>query len=61
MSSLKKFSKKMLKNQRGQGMIEYVLLVVIVIGLIVMFKEPIKTKFGEIMGDLDGKIGEVLN
>ena len=34
MKSLRKFSKRLLKNDRGQGMVEYILLLVIVVGVV---------------------------
>jgi Flp pilus assembly pilin Flp len=55
------FSKKVLKDQSGQGMMEYILLLVIVVGLVFMFKGTITGKFNEIKGTLEGKIGETLS
>lgn len=47
MKSLKNFSKKLLKNQSGQGATEYILLVVVIIALVAAFKEPIKRAISE--------------
>ena len=41
---------KFLKNQKGQGMVEYVLLLVVIIGLVMAFKKPITDKFNDITG-----------
>lgn len=42
MMNLKKFSKKLLKSQSGQGATEYILLVVVIIALVAAFKTPIR-------------------
>ncbi|MBK9322133.1 MAG: hypothetical protein IPM97_04100 [Bdellovibrionaceae bacterium] len=52
MKSLKSFSKKLFKNQAGQGATEYILLLVVVVALVMMFKSQIKTA-------LDGKLGDL--
>ncbi|MGZ3692014.1 MAG: Flp1 family type IVb pilin [Pseudobdellovibrionaceae bacterium] len=52
MKLFKSFSKKLLKNQSGQGATEYILLLVVVVALVMMFKTQIK-------GALDGKLGEL--
>jgi len=57
MKALKKFSKRLLKNERGQGMMEYLLLLVIVVGLILMFKDNImetaKSKIDDLQSSID--------
>lgn len=45
-----KKNSKFLRNQKGQGMVEYVLLLVVIIGLVMAFKKPITDKFNEITG-----------
>ncbi len=42
----------LLKNQSGQGATEYILLLVVVVGLVLAFKGPIMKKMGEKVGDL---------
>jgi Flp pilus assembly pilin Flp len=54
MNKLKKFSKKLIKNNKGQGMVEYILLLVIVVGLVLAFKEPIKNA-------VSGRVDDVSN
>ncbi len=48
----KNFFGKSLNDKRGQGMTEYILLLVLVVGLVLMFKKQIK-------GALEGKIGQL--
>lgn len=45
--------KNMTNNERGQGATEYILLLTVVVGLVVMFGPKIKTKFQEKMGQLE--------
>nr|BFD58015.1 hypothetical protein CKG001_01220 [Bdellovibrio sp. CKG001]BFD61442.1 hypothetical protein BdHM001_01230 [Bdellovibrio sp. HM001]BFD65174.1 hypothetical protein HAGR004_01960 [Bdellovibrio sp. HAGR004] len=52
MKKFKNFSKKLLKNEAGQGATEYILLLVVVVALVVLFKDKIKTT-------MDGKLGEL--
>ncbi|WP_413289600.1 Flp1 family type IVb pilin [Bdellovibrio sp. HCB337] len=52
MKSFKSFSRKLIKNQSGQGATEYILLLVVVVALVVLFKDKIKTA-------VDGKLGEL--
>ncbi|MCM2353636.1 MAG: class III signal peptide-containing protein [Pseudobdellovibrio sp.] len=50
--------KNMLKNNRGQGATEYILLVAVVVGIVMVFGPKIKKKLGETTEDLSGKIGQ---
>jgi len=50
----KNFSKKLLKNKSGQGATEYILLLVVVVALVMLFKDKIRAT-------MDGKIGELSN
>ncbi len=59
MKKFKNFSKKLLKNQSGQGATEYILLLVVVVALVIMFKGKIQTTVEEKIGELQGMIGEV--
>lgn len=52
MKMFNSFSKKLMKNQAGQGATEYILLLVVVVALVMMFKTQIK-------GALDGKLSEL--
>ncbi len=57
MKQLKKRTQKLAKDQRGQGTAEYVLLLAIVVGALVIFggplKEKIRAKWTEISGQMD--------
>lgn len=44
LTSLRKFTRKSLKNNRGQGATEYILLVAVVVGIVMMFGPKIKEK-----------------
>lgn len=50
MKTARKNKVKFLKNQKGQGMVEYILLLVVVIGLVMAFKKPITDKFNDVLG-----------
>lgn len=55
----KNFSKKLLKNQSGQGATEYILLLVVVVALVIMFKGQIQETVKGKIGELQGLIGQV--
>ncbi len=59
----KKFKKssaqKVLANDKGQGMLEYILLVVVLVGIIVVAKPFFNDKMTEIQGTLSEAIGQV--
>ena len=54
---LTNFFKRLWKDESGQGATEYILLLVVVVGLVIAFKEPItnivKTKVSELGGMID--------
>ena len=56
-----KKNSKFLKNQKGQGMVEYVLLLVVIIGLVVAFKKPIMESFLKITGKATSEMESVVN
>lgn len=56
MNRFKNFSKRLLKNQAGQGATEYILLLVVVVALVVMFKGQIKQAFEGQLGKLSDGI-----
>ena len=59
MKSLKKFSKRLMKNERGQGMVEYILLLVIVVAVVTIFKKPLMEMVQGKIDDLKGAVGSV--
>ena len=57
----KHLSKKMFgsKNESGQGATEYILLLVVIVGLVLMFGPKIKEIIGGKVDQLSGMINEV--
>ncbi len=53
--------KNMLSNERGQGATEYILLLVVVIGLMVAFKGEITGKFKDATSKVGTKMGDVID
>lgn len=53
-----RLSKNITNNQRGQGATEYILLLTVVVGLVVMFGPTIKKKFNEKVGNLESQMDE---
>lgn len=50
-----------LNNERGQGAVEYILLLVVVVGLVFAFKGKITKKFDSTVGELENKMDGVVN
>jgi Flp pilus assembly pilin Flp len=61
MKTARKNKVKFLKNQKGQGMVEYILLLVVVIGLVFAFKGKITAKFNDVMGKTEQGMDNVVN
>ncbi len=61
MKTARKNKVKFLKNQKGQGMVEYILLLVVVIGLVFAFKGKITAKFNDVMGKTEAGMDSVVN
>lgn len=59
MKKSKNFSKKLLKNQSGQGATEYILLLVVVVSLVMIFKKDIQTAVTDKIGQLKDGMGQV--
>ncbi len=59
MKKLKNISKKLLKNERGQGATEYILLLVVVVAIVMMFKDRISSTVKDKMSELQGSISGV--
>lgn len=59
---MKKNFMKMIKNQKGQGATEYILLLIVVVALVMVFKDKIKDtvqgKVEELSGQIEGFQGE---
>lgn len=56
LTSLRKFTTKSLKNNRGQGATEYILLVAVVVGIVMMFGPKIKEKLSKTTDQLGDSI-----
>ncbi len=58
MNRLKNFLRTLWNDESGQGTAEYVLLIAIVVGLIVIFKDKImgtmRSKIDDVMGGIQG-------
>lgn len=57
---IKKFKKNPIKNEKGQGMVEYILLLVIVIGIVFAFKGRIKSMFDSAVGKADSGVNDII-
>ena len=57
----KRLKKNTLNNQSGQGATEYILLLVVVVGLVVMFGPKIKSMISEKSDRLSEDMGKVNN
>jgi Flp pilus assembly pilin Flp len=55
-----KKSKDLVNNERGQGMLEYILLVVVIVGLVIAAKGFLGDRVEDIKGEMATKIGDVL-
>ncbi|MBX3041944.1 MAG: hypothetical protein KF789_14655 [Bdellovibrionaceae bacterium] len=62
MNKFKQFSKRLMKNKSGQGMVEYILLLVVVVAIVVLMKDKLSTYVsGDMFNSLTEKIGGVMN
>ncbi len=59
MKKFKNFSRKLLKNQSGQGATEYILLLVVVVSLVLIFKKDIQSAVQDKIGQLKEGMGSV--
>lgn len=59
MKKLKNFAKRFWKDESAQGATEYILLLVVVVGLIMVFKDPIKRMVYDKLGQLQNQIQQV--
>lgn len=62
MGKIKGFSKRLAKSQRGQGMVEYILILVVVVAIVMAMKDKLKTYIsGEMFDNLKGQIENTMN
>lgn len=52
--------KSLTANERGQGATEYILLLVVLVGLVMAFKKPIKAQFDKAMGKVESDMGTII-
>ena len=60
MENLKQFTKRLIKEEDAQGMTEYILLLVAVVGIVMVFKNQITARVESAVGTLGDKIGSAL-
>lgn len=53
--------KSMLKDERGQGATEYILLLVVLVGVVIMLKKPIMNKIDEATKKFGSQTDSALN
>ena len=53
--------KNFLKDNRGVGVIEIVLILVILIGLVLIFKDQITTIVNNAFANISGNAGKIIN
>ena len=53
---MKNFIKSLWKDESAQGATEYIMLLVVVVGLALLFKEKIKGQVTELIGKLEGDL-----
>ncbi len=56
MKSISAVFKKLMKDESGQGATEYVLLVVVVVALVMMFRDRIRAALGDRLEQLSNDI-----
>lgn len=60
MNKLKSFSKRVLKNNRGQGMVEYILLLVVVVAIVMALKGKLTSYVeGDLFNSMKDKVSGV--
>lgn len=59
MKKISKFSKRLLKKESGQGATEYILLLVVVVGLVMIFKDKIQATVKDKIDGLSADINSV--
>ena len=57
MKKLARKTKNLLRNEKGQGMVEYILLLVVVIGLVLAFRKQI----ADVVKGKTGEVGDSIN
>ena len=61
MHRIKNFFKKLWKDELGQSSVEYVVILLVVVGIVVFLGGPLKKKAKELVGQVFGEITGKLN
>lgn len=56
----KRMKKNALKNDKGQGMVEYILLLVVIIGIIMAFKPKIMEMYNSAVGKASSGVDNII-
>lgn len=59
MKKFKEITKMLVEDESGQGATEYILLLVVIVGLVTMFGNDIKNVVKSKIGELSGSIGAI--
>jgi Flp pilus assembly pilin Flp len=59
MKAVAKTIKSLWRDESAQGATEYILLVVVIVGIVIAFKQPIMDAVTEKIGQLRDKMGQV--
>jgi len=62
MKALKSFFKRLWNDQAGQSTVEYVVILLVIVGLVVVLGKPLKDQaeklIKDVFGKITGKLGE---
>lgn len=62
MRNFKAFSKRLMKNTKGQGMVEYILILVVVVAIVMSMKSKLKSFIeNDMFSNLTGQINDTMN
>ena len=57
---MKKKEKKLLNDNAGMGVIEVILIIVVLIGLVIIFRDQIGQVVSDIFDAINGSVGELI-
>lgn len=62
MKAIKNFFKSLWQDEAGQSTVEYVVILLVIVGLVVVLGKPLKEQamklIGDVFGKITGKLGE---
>lgn len=56
MKRVKSFFSKLIKDEEGQSTVEYVVILLVIVGIVVFLGKPLKEQAGKLVGQVFGKI-----